>query len=579
MMSRVRAAVALVVLVVAGVLPTGTALAADVVPTVTMAPIDPIVYRGETQAFEAVVTNGGPGGVFFQVSYDGTTWETLTGSSQGGDGWHSYTTVPDDAPLGPRFIRAHHYAGNELPDADSDPQEQTVARRDAVIESFIVGAPAYESTLPGTPISLGAVGLNGSVEFDRLVDGTWQELEGVQRYGTQASLNVGPLGEGTHTFRARIDEWARANGTTEERTITITRAVTTPEWYGALTVQTHHELPVTISVTAPPSGLNLTGSVTISNAATSAVVASGAVGEQLTLAAMLVGTHNFVVSYGGDVNFAPSSRTFTVTVTPDLVEATNVVISYATFYPYTDGYRDALRISGSRQEPISASIRVYSPTGSLVRSASVARATGAYAYSWNGRYASGSLLPAGRYKVVQTLTDAAGTTKTISVFVNLSHKRLVTKTSYITKFGNAVSASGREGTGRVAVSSTGRYARLAAGSDGWAGVGYAFTLPAAVAYKSIAFQIYGTSSVWFGYNEIGLQSFAACPYSSTASWDSSCFNHWKPVPWMTSRAWVTASGHPTHNRHDRLVRGMVSVGDGTVYVYTARLKVVYSVLQ
>jgi hypothetical protein len=28
-----------------------------------------------------------------------------------------------------------------------------------------------------------------------------------------------------------------------------------------------------------------------------------------------------------------------------------------------------------------------------------------------------------------------------------------------------------------------------------------------------------------------------------------------------------------------LVRGMVSVGAGTVYVYTARLKVVYSILQ
>ena len=77
-------------------------------------------------------------------------------------------------------------------------------------------------------------------------------------------------------------------------------------------------------------------------------------------------------------------------------------------------------------------------------------------------------------------------------------------------------------------------------------------------------------------NEMGMQNFTTCPYSS--SWDEGCFDRWASVG-SGSTVWKSTSGSPTHNRHERTVRGFVVANAFTATIYEARVKVVYGVLQ
>jgi hypothetical protein len=44
-------------------------------------------------------------------------------------------------------------------------------------------------------------------------------------------------------------------------------------------------------------------------------------------------------------------------------------------------------------------------------------------------------------------------------------------------------------------------------------------------------------------------------------------------------AWDSTTGGVTANRYGRIVRGLVAVSHGTVYIYKARVKVVYQTLE
>ena len=92
-------------------------------------------------------------------------------------------------------------------------------------------------------------------------------------------------------------------------------------------------------------------------------------------------------------------------MTANLVEATGVAVSGTTIYPYKDTWRDTVAIRGTRTERLSVTIKIYKPTGSLLMTRTIAAGTGAYSYTWNGKTSKGVILAAGKYKVVQTLTD------------------------------------------------------------------------------------------------------------------------------------------------------------------------------
>jgi hypothetical protein len=288
------------------------------------------------------------------------------------------------------------------------------------------------------------------------------------------------------------------------------------------------------------------------------------------------GTYHYKVTYSGNTIVAGSvSDPFDLTIAADAVHATNIGRNYSTFYPRKDGYRDSLSIYGSRQEPIAVSIKIYNSSNSLVKSVTKARATGAYSYAWSGRNSAGTILPSGKYRIVQKLTDAAGTTRSVTLYANLSKKVLVTKTTYVTKNGSSVGASG----GSVRISTTSHYAKLHGSLSSAAVVGYQFTLPSATVYKSIRFQVYAKAPYSVPPNLIAMQNFNACPLVG-GTWDLGCFDHWGTLGYSTTALhWSSTTGSPSHNRIGRIVRGAAVVQSGTIYIYKARVRVVYQVLQ
>jgi hypothetical protein len=542
------------------------------------------VYRGQSASFTAQVTPAVYGlTIWFDQSQDGVTWSLMGGDLTESDGSANRgSTVDGSVPLGTRYVRAR-FDGTADYDASVSPTlTQEILIRQSQITAFAAQSPNWPSILPETdPVRIYAQTVYATPVLERQTADGWDPIDagsistGVNTWST--SRDMAALGEGSHVFRARILDTDYVLGTSATITVDVSKGATTPIWMGALSVQAHHSLPGQVSVTGPVGGVQWDGAMTIKSVATNTVLASGDMGFEFTLPAMSLGPHDLLVSYAGNANYEPSSKTFTVTVVPDVVEATNVGLSATSVYPYVDGYRDTVLIRGSRIEPISVGIRIYNSGGSLVKSVSIARGTGGYGYYWNGKTSTGSILAGGTYKVIQTLTDAFGTVRKYTNYVYLSKKRLYYHTAYVTKLGSSITAKGTTGSGRVTLSTTSGYARLYSPSwpTNWAGVGYQFTIPSATVYKYITFQVYARGGFISAPNVIGLQNFATCPYST--AWNEYCFDHRRGLG-GSSVYWVSAPGSPTYNRYGRTVRGMVSVHAGTFYIYKARVKVYYATL-
>lgn len=237
------------------------------------------------------------------------------------------------------------------------------------------------------------------------------------------------------------------------------------------------------------------------------------------------------------------------------VAATGIGINRTTFYPVADGYVDTVTLRGTRNEKASVAASIYAPTGGKVRSLAAGAAIGAYAIAWNGKSTSGALVAAGRYRVVQTVTDLWGNRLTTTSYVNVSRKKLYTYTYARTLNGAAYSALGDAGTGWVSKgkSSYADGVRIATGSQGSAGVGYAFTVPAATIYKSIRFEVLGRGNLVAGAGtEVGVQDWTLC-----TGWDDSCVDTWSGGP--AAYGWEGIKVPGTRHVSSRHVRGYVEV--------------------
>jgi FlgD Ig-like domain len=345
-------------------------------------------------------------------------------------------------------------------------------------------------------------------------------------------------------------------------------------------VQTHHQFGLNIEIEGAGTGSALTGQFEWRNADTGNVIATRSADDYLLVySSRPVGTYRYSVRYTGDPErAAATSPVFTLIVSPDAVEVSGIAVQYPKVYPVKDGYRDTLWIRGTRLEPLTVTIRIHDRSGALVRTASFATGTGGYSYTWNGRNAAGTVLPAGQYKVSQTFTDAFSTKKTVTTFVYLSHEKLVTKTAYITRNGSSLSASGSGGGGSVTVSTTGGYAKLVAGS-GWADAGWEFYIPGAVVYKSVAIEINAKAGLSAPPTSLGIQDFQRCP--RTSEWNEACFDRWVAVGdrAMSQRWYATPGSSSSAYRSGHYVRGLIAVEYGTVYVYKARATVVYQAFE
>jgi hypothetical protein len=435
---------------------------------------------------------------------------------------------------------------------------------------------------------LGTVTFVRSPGANEVVLGTYT-LQSVDATTSRAKVEIfDGSGAGGHTYAARYSGDGRRTASTGNLTVMV--AKTPPSFYldGPTTVQTNHSFVLAASAGAENLDAVTGATVTIRKVGSSTPLCAGPLATSgylhCTVGSLPIGTHSFQATYSGNTNVAPStSNVWKVVVTADIVDATSVTRDLSTFYPVKDGYADVLRITGKRNEPLSVAVNIYNSAGTKVKTFTLSRAAGTYNLGWNGRNSSGTILSAGKYRIVQTLKDAFGTTKSFTSYVNLSKKRLVDKTTYVYRTVTSPSAKGDSGSGSITVSTAGGYVKLVGSyPNGWVGVGYQFTLPSAPVYRSIAFQVYSKSVSGVPPNTIKMHNFrkADCGYTATTSgWREACFDRVKSIGNTGSTAWYSTTGSTTYNRHERVVRGMVAVQHGTVYLYKVRVRVVYAVLQ
>ena len=286
-----------------------------------------------------------------------------------------------------------------------------------------------------------------------------------------------------------------------EVTKTITAAhpvglVLTSPWSTTVKEGTRLWFTATMTTSTAPSS----GMLRIRNATAGTVLASKAItGTETTLSTPLVllpvGASEIVAEFEGDPDYEQATATRTQTVVDDVaVEVSSTSASPTPFYPIVDGYRDTIGIRGSTLEPLTATIRIYNSSNQVVRTISIGAVNGPYATSWNGRTAGGTLVPAGAYRIRQTLVDAAGNTLHRDTSVSLSWRKVKWITTSISKYGASYSTYLKGGTGSISKSASSYYqgVRVSGGSgEGYAVVRYSMTLRSALAYKGLSIAVLG----------------------------------------------------------------------------------------
>ena len=316
---------------------------------------------------------------------------------------------------------------------------------------------------------------------------------------------------------------------------------------------------LTVSVSVEDAGaigsIDPAGTVAIKvDGVTKANVTLPSTSAIIATAALALGTRNITAAYtpAGNDHSADTSPAFPVTLVANVVEAVQLAPTRSSFYPYRDGYKDTTSFRGRRDEPASVSVKIYSPTGKLVRTLSVASGSGTWSVAWNGRNTAGTMVAAGKYKASQYVNDGISTRKLTAQYVTVSAKRIYTYTKTLKQ----------------------SFAQRDAGSPtkGW--VGWKFTLPSATLYKKLVFGVYG-KTIGSPAGIFGPHSYAYCP--STTSWNwSQCLDPYQFFP--TSLGWKGVTGSVTANRHGTTVK-MYAVGGYKTGVSYARVVVTYGVLK
>jgi hypothetical protein len=351
----------------------------------------------------------------------------------------------------------------------------------------------------------------GTVQF--LVDGASLGGPVALAGGSASSSSVATLAVGTHAVTADYVPadpglFDAGSGSLDggqvvgKAAVTVTLSATPAEWEVSIPLV----IRATVTQGAPGSPLApgitvaATGAVSFSvdggQVQTAPVVAGIAV---LPPTALAQGPHTITATYSGDASFlGGATASLTGIVAANLVNASGVGVSSASIYPIKDGWRDTIAIRGVRNERLGVAIRIYGPAGRLVLARTIPAGVGSYASAWNGRNAVGTILPAGRYRVVQTLADPStvpALSRSWTSEVALSTKRMTWKTVTLTVAPGPRNYRFSSGQGVGASSSSSTAALVLAGASGaWPAVGYEFTLPAASTYRQVRFQVLGSAS-------------------------------------------------------------------------------------
>jgi flagellar hook capping protein FlgD len=432
----------------------------------------------------------------------------------------------------------------------------------------------------------GSVGGSSAVEIYETTTGSDVDLGGVGYQFGQPSTGTFCLDPGfsvgMHTFRGDYHDFG---GTYEQSSDTLELNVSkaTPDWYlNANPASPEAGEQIEITANFFDNGINEEDSLEIHLSGEADPICTQAPNTDnlivCTVAAPSTpGTYQLTVSNSGSASVeAATSDPLDLVVQQNQVHASNVGVQYSTFYPVKDGYRDTVAITGTRDEPIEVTIRIYSPGGTLLKTQTIAEGSGAYSYAWNGRKADGTIRPAGTYKVTQTLDDALGASEMSTFFVTLSKKEVTWHSTSITQKGSSLDAVGSDGDGRVTRNTTAGWARLKAldpFSD-WAGAGWQFSLHSGIGYKDVVVKVYAKHGLVLGPTRLGAQDFSEC-----STWSESCFDTWKNLAGSVgSTVWTSTNELSLDHVSGTKVRSLVSVYGSDVYVYKARVSYKYATL-
>jgi flagellar hook assembly protein FlgD len=401
----------------------------------------------------------------------------------------------------------------------------------------------------------------GTVTLYKDDAGTRTKLDEQPVTGGQAALTLAAdLADGTYHLVASYggdatfltSDSAQVTVVVGPRPTATTVSISGPHDGSGATAQKGDLITVTVDVqdTGTSGNVALAGDVTIEVDGANKGTAGTANGKlALSTATWALGSHTVKATYeGGGTDHSSSNASTSITIVSNVVEASGVGVQYATFYPYKDGYRDTVAIRGNRGEQISVAIRIYSPTGKVVRTFTVVPGTGGYSVAWNGRNAAGTALPAGKYKVVQTLKDSLGATKVVPSYVTRSNKRLYTYSQTFTK----------------------SYSQAARSTATW--IAWSFTLPSATVYKRLVVSIYGKDSN--GSGGFGPHDFTYCPSST---WHPFCSTRWRTFP--VSPSWKSFTASASADRNGRNVRLYAWGGSGHTQIRSGRIKITYAILK
>ncbi len=184
----------------------------------------------------------------------------------------------------------------------------------------------------------------------------------------------------------------------------------------------------------------------------------------------------------------------------------------STVFPVVDGYGDSVLLAANADDPIATwTATVYASTGAKVRTITGGFTTSRMLATFNGRTASGALLPAGRYSYAIAMYDMAGNrTLTPKSPVTVSWKKLRLKTAskkisaksaasayYYDGVCNAVYGSARPGvwpTSSLAFVSRKKSTCSSSPPYNYAMTKNRFTLPTAIRYGTVKVAAYGGGS-------------------------------------------------------------------------------------
>ena len=447
-----------------------------------------------------------------------------------GGGDANYTVAPVDGTLTIEPARPEPDVSADVnPAAVTEPVEFTAS------VSWPIGTPA------------------GTVRF--FVDGS-PVTGAIDLVGGEASYSTSSLALGDHAVTV---VYTPAAGVTNFATATsqaFTQSIgTTPVDIDLTSNRSNWEtnVPITFTATMKPRASRVTAPVTgqvvfaVDGVDRATVDIAGGLAAYAS-PPLSSGAHAVTARYLRDT---PAEARFTVgnpgalakIVVANTVSASGVGTSSSSVYPVKDTWKDAVAIRGTRNEAASVSIKIYRVVAGkdpLVKTVSLARNSGSYAYNWKGRR-SGRILPAGKYKVVQLLTDAFGAKKKYVSYVTLSTKKMTWYTKKITvspgprnyqvgstantdwEKGPSLSAASSRNSGAVVMDN--RYLD----SQGkpvkaWLAAGYQFRLPSASTYTSVSFQVAGS---WTGTTG---PKFGLVPWSS---------GDWFKAMYSTTRARAT----------------------------------------